>query len=130
MIAVDTCVFVRWVLRDDDAQAAVADRLLAAPFHVSISVLVELGWVLGSVGRMNRFTVAQALATLLGLPTAVIEREDHVRWAVERFAAQGDLADLLHLAGAVDAEAFATFDRGLVRAAGPNPPVRVDLLES
>jgi predicted nucleic-acid-binding protein len=125
MIAVDTCVLARWVMRDDPAQTDVADAVLAQSFYLGVGVLVELGWVLGSVGRMSRSEVARTFASLLGLPTACVQNETHVRWAVERFATHGDLSDLLHIANSVEADGFATFDAKISKQAGPNPPVSV-----
>ncbi|MEQ1640976.1 MAG: type II toxin-antitoxin system VapC family toxin [Novosphingobium sp.] len=128
MIAVDTCVLVRWVLRDDPAQADVADAVLAQPFFLGVGVLVELGWVLGSIGKMSRSDMARTFETLLGLPAACVQNETHVRWAVERFSTRGDLAELLHIANSVAANAFATFDAKLLKQAGPNAPVKVQAL--
>ena len=130
MIAVDTCVLVRWVLRDDGRQAVAADAQLALPFFLGVSVLVELGWVLATIGRMSRPQIARALESLLGLPTAIVEHETHVRWAIQRYAAMGDLPDLIHLANSTDADGFVTFDKALLREAGPNAPVPVSILES
>lgn len=128
MIAVDTCVLARWVLRDDPVQTKIADAVLAQPFYLGASVLVELGWLLGSAGQMKRSQIARTFAALLGLPTACVQNEAHVRWAVERFAAKGDLADLLHIANSTEAVAFATFDKRLVAQAGPNSPAKVTSL--
>ena len=128
MIAVDTCVIVRWLLRDDPQQAAAADVLLAEPFFLGVSVVVELGWVLRTVGKMDRDKMSRALGSLLGLPTACVEHDAHVRWAVERFATRGDFADLIHIAASTEADAFATFDKGLLRDAGPNAPLSVAIV--
>jgi predicted nucleic-acid-binding protein len=128
MIAVDTNVLARWLMRDDPEQAAIADALLAKPFFVGVSVLVELGWVMETVGAMDRSQLARSLASLLGLPTAYIQHEAAVRWALERFATQGDLADLIHLCNSAEADSFATFDKRLSGQAGPNSPVPVKVL--
>jgi predicted nucleic-acid-binding protein len=125
VIAVDTCVLARWLLRDDPDQAERADQLLAEPFYLGISVLVELAWVLTAVGGMDRTQMARVFAALLSLPTASVQHGAHVRWAIERFSTQGDLADLLHLCNSTDAGQFATFDRRLAAQAGTNPPVSV-----
>ena len=97
-------------------------------FFLGASVLVELNWLLRTVGGMNRTQISLAFASLLGLPTACVQNEPHVRWAVERFATQGDLADLLHLGNSTDADAFVTFDKRLARQAGANAPLRVEVL--
>lgn len=125
MIALDTNVLVRWVLRDDGAQAAVADRLLSAPFYVSPSVLVELGWVLQSVGGMERTALAFAVSRLMHLPTAHTAHADQLRWAIERFSTRGDWADLVHIASCTAADGFASFDKPLAADAGPNSPLEI-----
>ena len=128
MIALDTCILARWLMRDDPEQAAKADALLAEPFYLGVSVLVELAWVLRAVAAMDRQQMARAFSGLLGLPTACVQHDAHVRWAIERFATQGDLADLLHLCNSTDADAFATFDKRLAAQAGANVPVPVKVL--
>lgn len=130
MRALDTCILARWVLRDDPAQAAVADDLLAQPFFLGVSVLVELSWVLESSGGMGRETLARTLAELVSLPTAWVQNADGVRWAIERFAQRGDFADLMHVANSTPAAGFITFDKAIVKDAGPNAPVPVELIGS
>lgn len=127
LIALDTCILARWVMRDDKAQAEAADTLLARPFFIGQTVLLELGWLLRTAGRMDRAQLAETLQTLTGLPTAVVENADRVRWAIERYAQRGDLADLLHVANAVGVRSIATFDRKFVRDATPNAPTQVEL---
>jgi predicted nucleic-acid-binding protein len=128
VIAIDTCILARWVMRDDSVQAEMADTLLAQPFFLGVSVLVELNWVLGSIGQMDREQVARAFASLLGLPTAYVQHEALVRWAVERFATQGDFADLIHLCNSSDADLFVTFDKRLAGQAGSNAPIPVKVM--
>jgi len=52
-----------------------------------------------------------------GLPTVTLEQPAFAVRALDWFAQGMDLADALHLAGAEECEAFATFDRKLVAAA-------------
>ena len=130
MIAFDTSVFARWIMREDADQAAQADVALSSPFFLGTTVLVELGWILRSVGGMDRQEMARALNALVALPTAWVEHAEHVRWAIERYATQGDFADLIHLANSTEATTFATFDRRLIRQAGANPPVPVVVLNA
>jgi predicted nucleic-acid-binding protein len=128
LIALDTNIIVRWLLRDDFDQASRADNLLAEPFFLSSSVLTEIGWVMMSVGNMTRTDFARVAQSLLSLSTAHCHDKDRVRWAIERFAQQGDWADMIHIASASDASAFATFDQSLRRAAGPGAPVPITLV--
>ncbi|MBA3897267.1 MAG: type II toxin-antitoxin system VapC family toxin [Sphingomonadaceae bacterium] len=125
MIALDTNVLVRWILRDDPAQSPKADEILAEPFFMSTSVLTELGWALGSIAGMTRAEIARSVALLLRLPTANIAHAAEVRWAVERFATRGDWEDLIHIATSVGADAFGSFEKKLVREVGANAPMTI-----
>jgi predicted nucleic-acid-binding protein len=125
VISLDTNVFARWIMRDDASQYDVADRVLAESFLITSSVLVELAWVLESVGEMSRAEIALSLATISQLPTANLEDATHMRWAIERFATAGDLADLVHLAGSGAANGFGTFDKRVAKQAGPNSPIPI-----
>ena len=88
MIAVDTNVIARYLVRDDPAQAAAADRILDArsaadPAFVARIVLVELVWVLrraykydrGSVGDVvEPFVDADDVAATFGVSRAWVHR--------------------------------------------------------
>jgi predicted nucleic-acid-binding protein len=130
VIALDTNVIVRWIMRDDAAQVAIADQVLAEPFFVSASVLTEIGWVLESVFGLKRTQIAAAASSLVNLPTANVPDVHKVRWALERFSHSGDWADLIHLATAGDVAAFGGFDKKLAKQAGPNVPMKIKYLGS
>ena len=70
--------------------------------------------------------IVRAFHVLAGVPTVDLEDRDVVLRALAWHADGMDFADALHLAGSAGAEAFATFDRGLVKAAkkaDASPPV-------
>ncbi|HEX7325612.1 MAG TPA: type II toxin-antitoxin system VapC family toxin [Rhodanobacteraceae bacterium] len=121
MHAVDTNVVVRCLTRDDPRQAPVARDFVDSHEVVVLStVLIECEWVLRSVHRLPRGTIATLLRQFAGLPTVSIERPAALVLALEWFEQYGmDFADALHLAiaGETDCEAFATFDRKLAAAA-------------
>jgi len=127
MIAVDTNILVRWITRDDDVQAAQADRIMGAPVLIPLTVLLETAWVLG--GRTYRFdrpTLASALLAMLDLASVTVPQEADVRWAIGRFAAGADLADMMHIVAALGASRFASFERDLATAAGLDAPTPVE----
>ena len=126
MIAVDTNVLARWTLRDDDVQYTIAERILSEPCWLSWTVLLELGWLLGSYAGLPRAGVAAVLETLIALPTVYYDRPSNLRWAIERYAAGGDLADMFHIASSGDVTAFVSFETKLARKAGPDAPVPVE----
>jgi predicted nucleic acid-binding protein len=116
VIALDTNVVVRFLTRDHPGQAARAKALIeAGPVLIPKTVMLETEWVLRSAYGFGPAAISASFARLLGLTS--VEVED--RWAVVRALAwygEGfDFADALHLACSQYANAFATFDRRLLR---------------
>ena len=126
--AVDTNVVLRLLIADDPIQSAIAERELAQPVLVTLTVLLETAWVMQSRYGFPRDTVASVLLRFIDRSTVTIEEPMMVRWAIERLRLGGDFADLIHLVAARSATSFATFDRGVARAAGPTCPIPVETL--
>lgn len=100
-----------------------------APVWVSITVWLELGWLLDCRLKISRDIVSDALAALLTLDTVHTADRAALSWAVERFRAGADWADMVHLVSAqASAEAFATFSYRLERQAGLATPIPVETL--
>jgi len=119
MIAVDTNVVVRFLVRDDAKQAARAAELIRSnEIWISKTVLLETEWVLRSLYRFSPQSLAGALRALAGLERVFLEDETAVAKALEWFREGLDFADALHLASAGNASQFATFDGKLARQAG------------
>lgn len=82
MIAVDTSVLLRYLLRDDQVQAARADRIFAAGDTVLVTdvVLVETIWTLS--GRKYGLPKAQLVAVLERLfsEPGIRFEDDQVVW--------------------------------------------------
>ena len=123
MIGLDTNILVRYLKRDDPAQAARAAALIEAAFNdreelfVSHIVLCELVWVLQSGYRHSKAEVVKALRLLLSATQLVFEDVDQVRRALARLdAGGGGFADYLIGERAVSAGCgrVATFDRALL----------------
>ena len=99
MIAVDTNILLRFVLRDDEEQFTKAsaffnDRTSNDPAFVSLIVVAELVWVLRQRYGYSRADVGALVSRLLD--TAEILFEDH--GSLSKIAAEakaGDLADHL-----------------------------------
>nr|WP_294817468.1 type II toxin-antitoxin system VapC family toxin [uncultured Sphingomonas sp.] len=129
MIAADTNIVLRLILGDDEAQvSAVRDLMARDSLFVSLTVLLETGWVLESRCRMDRESVAAALAGLTLLEGIHVPRSEAVLGLLERYRAGADLADMIHLASAAKLEGFATFDRRLARDAGTASPIKIETL--
>ncbi|MEA3060987.1 MAG: hypothetical protein QOJ94_768 [Sphingomonadales bacterium] len=126
--ALDANVILRFLIGDDAVQGEQACRLVATPCFASLTVLLETAWVLSSRYGFERAEVAQLLVGFIDLPSVAVEDLEALRWAVGRFEAGADFADMVHLVASRSFEAFATFDRGVARAAGPESPIPVETI--
>jgi predicted nucleic-acid-binding protein len=120
MIAVDTNVLVRYAVKDDRDQAALATAFLAGNrCYVLKTVLLELAWVLSSTAGYDlpRETIHERLLHILGLPDIETEDAANVAQALTWYAAGMDIADALHLAGSAELAGITTFDRKFATAA-------------
>lgn len=122
MIAVDTNVFVRFLVEDDPKQSAAAarvfERAIAREEEIFISqiVLCEIVWVLSFAYEFSRGEIASVLHGLRRGANAVVEGADEVRRAIEAYAAgRADFADYLiaERATAAGCSLLITFDRAL-----------------
>ena len=130
MRAVDTNVLARYYLRDDAAQARVAERILSGgDVFVPKTVVLELEWVLRSVAGQPAGKVLDCLDHLLALPGVLVEAQDEVEAALQDCRKGIDFADALHLAASGECGELLTFDdRGFAKRAAKaalKPPVRV-----
>jgi predicted nucleic-acid-binding protein len=118
MLAVDTNVVVRYLVRDDEAQSARARDIVAAGgVFVSATVVLECEWVLRGLYGFPRPDVVRALKGFCGAPGVSVGNALAVHRALDLAALGLDFADALHLAQAGECEAFMTFDKRLVRKA-------------
>jgi predicted nucleic-acid-binding protein len=123
MIGLDTNVLVRYIVRDNPAQAARADRELERPerFLIDGIVLCELVWVLETGYGFARAEIAAVLERILSTAQFEIEAKEVSLAAVHDFRrSAADFADCLigrrhRAAGATET---VTFDRSLQGLAG------------
>lgn len=128
MLAVDTNVVVRYLVKDDDAQSARARRIVgSAPIFVPLTVVLECEWVLRSLYGFSRSAVIAALEAFCGAPGVAVGEAATVKRALLLAKRGLDFADALHLAQASQCEAFVTFDRRLARKADRLADTRVRL---
>ena len=126
MTAVDTNVLVRYLVRDDAAQAEAARVLLEGltrqhPGFVCREVAIEVVWVLERAYRFERAEIADVLLELVATDCLMFESVDDVIRSVLRYRRGGPgFSDLMILAAAERAEALPlhTFDRRLARMEG------------
>ena len=126
MIALDTNVLVRYLVRDIPEQAEAARTLLEgltpeAPGFISREVTIETAWVLERSYGFSREQIADILETLTAIESLIVEAGDDVARAALRFRQGGaDFADLMILAAAerAGASSLYTFDLTLARMDG------------
>jgi predicted nucleic-acid-binding protein len=119
MIGIDTNILVRFFVRDNERQTAVATRYLAErsetdPAFVSAVVVCELVWVLEKSYGYSDAAIHNALASLFESSNIVVERTDLVDRAIaEAREAKADISDCIIAAIAADAgvEKTVTFDK-------------------
>lgn len=102
MIGLDTNVLVRYLAQDDEGQSARATRLIEGelsasnPGWISLVVLLETVWVMGSCYRTPLDQISLILLDLLDTAALQVQEAPAVRTAVERCHAGGvDLHDAL-----------------------------------
>jgi predicted nucleic-acid-binding protein len=122
MKSLDTNVLARFFIDDaDDAQAAkqrpAAVAALSSRAFVSVTVLLELEWVMRGFYALPRREIVRAMRALAGIEHVTVEDRDAVLAALDAFEAGLDFADALHVARSSRASAFSTFDRQLARRA-------------
>ncbi|MBL7076338.1 MAG: type II toxin-antitoxin system VapC family toxin [Kiritimatiellae bacterium] len=124
MIAVDTNVIVRFLVRDDEKQARAARKRLKQAerdrerLFIPLLVVLETIWVLESAYDKSRPEVLDSIRDMRQMPVFEFEADG----AVERLLHDGqkykaDLADILiaHSADATGCDAGITFDKGAAK---------------
>ena len=133
MKALDTNVLARFFIDDaEDAQAArqrpAAIAALSERAFVSVTVLLELEWVMRGFYRLAAADMTRVLRALAGIEHITLEDRSAVLLALDAAEKGLNFADALHLARSARASVFATFDQRLAkRARGLNlaPPVEL-----
>jgi predicted nucleic-acid-binding protein len=120
--AIDTNVLVRALLRDDEEQAAVAERAIDAGAWCSHLVLMETAWVLRKLAGWSREDVAAGLDLCMSMPGLTIDERTSVRVAIDKYPAYpaitfSDAMILAHAAGRGHGPLL-TFDRDLANLRG------------
>lgn len=114
MIAIDTNVLIRYLLRDDEAQAERAHRLITRESRVLITdvVLVEAIWtLLGRRYRASKGDLIAVVENLLREPNLCFEDDEVIWQALQTYSdTEADFADALIVCKALK---IAALDDGL-----------------
>jgi predicted nucleic-acid-binding protein len=122
MRALDTNVLARFFVDDPDDEQAATQRpaavaALSERSFVSVTVVLELEWVLRGFYELPRRDVSSVFRALASIEHITLEDRNAVLGAVEAFDNGLDFADALHLARSSRASGFATFDQRLAKRA-------------
>jgi predicted nucleic-acid-binding protein len=119
MLAVDTNVLVKLIVRDDPAQVKAAEEFVTKGAWVSHLVLAETLWVLDSVFELGREQVVQAVEMLLNHSELTLQDADVVTTALGHYRKRNsvEFSDCLALEIARKAGhlPIATFDRDFAK---------------
>jgi predicted nucleic acid-binding protein len=122
MNAADTNIVVRILTRDDERQAAVADRFIEGGAWVSTLALAEALWVLRKVYGQGAHEIAAAAKMLLNHKDLTLEDPDAVEAALHLFRSRPVLRSsdclILELAKKAGHLPLGTFDRDLGKVPG------------
>lgn len=126
MKAIDTNIVVRFLVRDDEKQAALVYRRLKNAeakkevFLVPLLVVLETIWVLESIYDVSRIEILDSFDELLLMPVLNFETPEVIQRAIV-FARETtlDLSDLLiaHSARRLGCDSVITFDKRAVKSA-------------
>ena len=126
MIALDKNVLVRFLVRDDEAQAESARTLLASlsaeqPGFICREVILELVWILERAYGFHRSQIADVLEQLVSTEVLVVEAAADVAQAAFKYGTgSAGFSDLMILAAAERSQALPlyTFDQKAARLEG------------
>ena len=118
MVAVDTNILVRFLVKDDLMQFQRAEKLLQDhEIYIPDTVLLETEWVLRFAYSLSADAIHQGFLLVLGLENVNVRDAFAVKQALDWFAQKMDFADAWHLALSQSCGRFATFDDKLVKRA-------------
>lgn len=119
MVAVDTNVLVRLIVRDDLNQTRSAERFVENGCWASVLALAEAMWVLRSIYGFDPHQIAAAVEMLIDNEKLVLENGEAVALALALFKERSSLgfADclMLELARKAGHLPLGTFDRDLAK---------------
>lgn len=127
MAALDTNILVRYLVRDDTKQLALAQKLIrnavaaGETLFVPITVALELEWVLRSNFKFSKEEVTHTLAILLATSELSFESESAFEIALALYKkSKADFSDCVHIALAhlAGEKPLWTFDRSAAKVEG------------
>ena len=122
MLAVDTNLLVRLLVRDDSDQVSAAEAFVSKGAWVSHLVLAETLWVLDAVYNRSCAQIANAIDRLLNHKQLTLQDADVVALALNHYRSRPSLGFsdclVLEIARKAGHLPLGTFDRNLSRLDG------------
>jgi predicted nucleic-acid-binding protein len=122
MLAIDTNVLVRLIIRDDESQATAADAFVAKGAWVSVLALAEATWVLTSVYEVSHKGLARAIEMLLNHRDLALQYPEAIAAALDLYRTRPTLGFsdclMLQLGRREGHLPLGTFDRNLAKIPG------------
>lgn len=127
MPSLDTNVLVRYIVQDDPAQFAAAQRLIQQcvdekrTLFVPVTVTLELEWVLRSRFGFGKGDTIRVMSDLFSAAELSFESEQALEVALELYRrSSADFADCLHVALAARSgeQPLWTFDHAAAKVSG------------
>ena len=125
MISIDTNIAVRAIIGDDPAQTASARQLIEKGVWISLTVILEIDWVLKSYYRLVAAERAEYISGFLLNRKITAEDKACLFWAIERMRDGADFADMIHIVASRGKDAFVSFEKRLDQFAGADCPVPI-----
>ena len=119
MLAIDTNILVRLVVRDDSDQVEAAEQFIRKGAWISHLVLAETLWVLDSVYELSRAQISTAVDMLLNHQELTLQDAEVVASALIHFRSRStvDFSDclVLEIARKAGHLPVGTFDRNFAK---------------
>ena len=121
MLAIDTNILVRLVVRDDSDQVEAAEQFVRKGAWISHLVLAETLWVLDSVYERSRSQIATAVDMLLNHQDLTLQDAEVVALALRHYCSRSavEFSDclVLEIARKAGHLPVGTFDRNFAKLA-------------
>lgn len=118
MIAIDTDVLVRFLVKDHEIQYRASHKLFATTeLFIADTVVLETERVLRYAYELDAETICDAFRKVFGLPNVYLSNARRMAQVIDWYAAGFDFADALHLIASEGCEYLKTFDADFIRRA-------------
>jgi len=124
MIALDTNVLVRYIVRDDKVQTRKADKIIEhltvdVPAFISCIVLCELNWVLKTAYKIPKADCIKTLGNIFSIAVFDVERQGECLAALREYhKGAADFSDYLiqNIAAKEGYDTVITFDKKALKS--------------